>query len=235
MVSGEAMTAGLQVFNQSGIELVNTNDPMLVVLNQYNNFNPSGFGSITLPYNGWPEPPTILIRPRAGAWTGYFRIDRSGANVVVTLANRIVPASPQPVDIIVACSIQASGYVPGINYGLEVFDESGRPIFWSGLKLARIQQIAQVPGPNLQVAGSTTSASITTTFPSMPWVIARDAVQSVAFSGGGSSIPSAVAFHFSINSNFTVISVRADDTTSNANNQYAGRFLRFPLCIIPGT
>lgn len=228
--------AGVQLFNEQGIELLNTNDPMLIVMDhRLDVVFGSGLGSILLPYSGWPESPTILIRPRAGAWYGYFMIQREGNNVRVWLDTRLIGISPiTPFDIAVACTPKASGMQPSQGYGLETFGPTGELLFSSAFRFPRIRQIARVPGPNLQVAGSTTSAAITYGADSMPWVIARDATQSVAFSGGAASIPSAVGFYFSVNAARTSISVRADDTTNNSNNQYWGRFLRFPLCIIQG-
>lgn len=230
-------SVGVQIFNDQGIELVNTNDPMLVVLDYRLDvyFPNGGFGSVLVPYSGWPESPTVLIRPRAGAWYGWFRLEREGDNVRIWLDTRLVGVSSiSPFDVAVACSPRAAAVRPSQGYGLETFGPDGQLLFSSAFRFPRIRQIAQVPGPNLQVAGSTTSAAITYGADTMPWVIARDAMQSVAFASSEPSTASAVGFYFSVNASRTAISVRADDTTNNRNNQYWGRFLRFPLCIIQG-
>lgn len=225
------MKAGIEIYNTSGDLLISSNEPNIYVHTYLPNLTmPTGVDPVVIPYAGWPETPTLLLRPRAGLWYGWTHIRRSGNNLLLYISNL---GTRGTFDLALASTAKSVTNNGDEGFGLQIFDANGELNFSSSRKYPRVKQIAAVPGPNLTVANSTTSAAITTTFDDMPWVIFRDATQAVPFSVNESA--SSVGFYFSVNTAKTAISVRGSDTiASNSGNQYWGRNLYFPLCQIPG-
>lgn len=219
------MSAGYQVFNANGIEIINSNDPMLFVL--ANGTNAPGVFGTSIPYSGWPEPPILLIRPRPGVWLGGFTLRYTSAN------SAYLEVGDQGYDWALCVSSKSGLIQPIGKSGLEVYDATGKITFSSNIPFARIVNILTIKGPY-----STTGAPINTSasivgFSQMPWIMMRDAGTSFPFPSNGDGA-TFEQFLISVNSNFTIMSARLTDSLAAQYNPFQNGNMYFPLCLIPG-
>lgn len=213
------MSAGFQVFNENGEEILNTNDPMLVVVATGN----STGQVLSIPWPYWPEPPTLFIQPQAESWCGgllIFRNPQSG-NAEIYCAGVFKYA--------LCVSSYRAPIVQSANYGLETYDEQGRLIFSSNYSFARILKIASVPGPYTDYRGNIVRQSTPISgFTTMPWVIMNNASLTLP------TEISSVEFLVKINSGLTTLTVTLGDSIMESYNQYYLKNMYFPLANIAG-
>lgn len=235
------MSAGLQVFNKEGVEIINTNDPNLVVISRGTMAAWAGGGipapEVTVSYQGWPEAPFFLIRPRPGLWYGAATMfKRSNNTVSLSLSSgNMNTFARAEFDWALCCSPKASKVEPVSNFGLEVFDDNGDLIFSSNNLYPRIINIQRIKGPYSLTGGPINqSVTIDKVFTEMPWVNIRDACLSYPHPAGPDGSYSE-EFSIMISSDFKTLSARISDSLSPEYNQYQNGYMYYPLCIIPGT
>lgn len=227
---------GLQIFNDQGIEIINSNDPMPfvfakgTVLSQPDN-SYRGWQQI-VNYSGWPEPPVVLIRPRSSSnYYGGFRIRYiSPTQFAFTVGGTTF-------DWVACASARSAGLVPPANgYGIEVYDENGNLTFSSAMQFPRIITIQAIKAPYTTSGGSlvNTSATIGANFTSMPWLNLADVKTSLPFPANvdGASYE---AFSVNVSADFKTLRARLSDTLVAQYNQYQNSNMHIPMCVIPGT
>lgn len=213
------MSAGFQVFNENGEEILNTNDPMLVVVATGN----STGQMLSIPWPYWPEPPTLFIQPQAESWCGgllIFRNPQSG-NAEIYCAGVFKYA--------LCVSSYRAPIVQSARFGIETYSENGRLIFSSNYSFARIRTIVGVAGPYTDSRGVLRPQSAAFSgFTIMPWVIMNNACLSFP------TEMSSVEYLMKINAGMTTLTVTMGDTLFNSYNQYYGKTMYFPLATIAG-
>lgn len=232
------MTVGYQVFNADGIEIINSNDPMLFVI--ANGSSPAKswndiISLVTFSYSGWPEPPIVLIRPRPGIYYGNFSLKYLSANSAgIFLDTGNQSSLSFPAFDWAVCTSSRSGLInPAARYGLEVYDENGKLTFSSSMRFARIIKIQSIKGPYSTTGSPINQSSALSGFSEMPWVMMRDAGTTLPFPANGDGAVS-ISFSFSINAALSLFSARLDDSVAPQYNQFQNGNMYFPLCLIPG-
>lgn len=228
------MSTGFQVFNEQGIEIVNSSDPMPFVWAS-GTVDGSVETTVVLNYPGWPETPVVWIRPRAGNFYsfnmyrysdgtlrfGAFNTSQNGLNYRV------------PYDWAVTASASAIGYGGGggDGYGIEVFDAQGRVTFSSTKRFARITHIQTIKAPYYP-GGMTTTAGISYPFSEMPWLQMNMACSTLPAPAGEYAISE--SFSVSVSSDFRTLTSKLSDTIVEQYNQFQNSNIYFPMALIPG-
>lgn len=220
---------GLQVFNQTGTLIIDTNESVLNVVHQgIMSYNSSDGRWYEFTYTGWPEPPTILVKPNPGEWVGgmiCYRHSTNRCRVSMVAYNRPIIActtSPNSIPI-----------MTGDKFGIETFDANGNLTFSSNRLFPRILQIPYVSGPYGSIGSSTFIRTTNITrLTEMPWIIATDAGVSYSYPVGESV--SATGFIVRVTENLQQLQVSMGDQINLQYNPNYNKIMRFPLCTVPG-
>lgn len=218
------MTSGMQVLNEAGVELVNTSDPILLVVERGNETTMPAGG---IPWRAWPACPIVFVRPRAPeTWVGGFLLNRfNNGNVFISCSGKY--------EYVICTSASNYGIGSIGTSGLEVYDDNRKLLFSSNYQFARIKQILKVAGPYTTDRGVLVQQSAAFAgFSKMPWIGIRDATWSLPYPAGDGA--ASEIFTVKINSAFNVLTTTLSDTLNNNYNQYSSSFMYYPLAEIGG-